>query len=156
MSSYYDRIDVLKNRARCVDVRSVVKLFDFGPQPPSVVGVPAQADARRLRKYEIERVAWESETGNKPVAVAFNSCDASEIRVRDGRRWRASATAPAEEIEPRSTGSVVVNLVAQSGVALGGYWLLDITTGTKWVVFSCDRAEWLSRGRGQFQETTPS
>jgi hypothetical protein len=134
----------------------VVVLFDFGPQPPKVLGVPAQTDARRLRKYEIERALWEKETGNKPVDCGFNSVDATEIRLREPARWRTSATATVEDIaEPRSAGPVVINLVAQSGVQLGGFWLLDIVTGNKYVVFSPDYVEWQSRDL-RYQPTTPS
>jgi hypothetical protein len=35
MGNYYDRIDVLKNRALCVDVRAVQFVHDHGPVPPS-------------------------------------------------------------------------------------------------------------------------
>jgi hypothetical protein len=155
MSNYGDRIDVLKNRMRCVDVRAVVKLFDHGPQAPPAV------DAKRMRKYLIDRSAWEKETGGKPVAVSFNSIDAAEIRLRDGgKRWRRSATATVDEniAQPQSAGQVVIDLVSASGggAQFGGYWLLDITTQTKWIVFSPDYIEWQSRGRGQYIPTTPS
>jgi hypothetical protein len=95
--------DIDTNRARCVDVRSVVKLFDFGPQPPSVVGVPAQADARRMRAYEKASAQWVEETNGQPVAVNFNSCDASEAKLYDPKRWRTSATATTDEIPAQQT-----------------------------------------------------
>jgi hypothetical protein len=109
-----------------------------------------------MRKYAVERAEWERETGNKPVELGMSSVDAMEARARDGNRWRTSATAPVEVAEPRSAGPVVVNLVAQSGVELGGFWLLNLISGNKYVVFSPDYVEFQSRGRGQWVPTTPS
>jgi hypothetical protein len=132
-------------------------VYDFGPQPPPVIGVPAQADARRMRRYEIERTAWERETGGKPVDCGLNGADAAEFKSRDPKRWRSSATAAVDETiaAPKSAGQIVVNFVAASGVQLGGYWLIDITTGTKYVVFSPDFIEWQSRDL-RYQPTSPS
>jgi hypothetical protein len=148
----YAELDVRRNVNRRVPGCTVV-LIDFGPQPPKVI------DARRMRKYAVERAEWERETGNKPVDVGFNSVDASAAKLYDPRRWRASLTATVEEsIEPRSAGQVVIDFVSQAGggAAFRGFWVQDITTGTKYVLFSVDYTEVLSRGRGQFVPTTPS
>ena len=146
MAGLHANIDVRCNANRRVP-GCVVVLFDFGPQPPPVVGVPSQADAWPMRKYEIERSTWEKESGGKPVDVGLNSIDATEYKLRDPRRWRTSVAATVDEnvAEPKSAGQVVVNLVAASGVQLGGFWLADITTGTKYVVFSPDFVEWQRR-----------
>jgi hypothetical protein len=149
MSSYHDRIDVLKNRMRCVDVRSVVKLFDFGPQVPPVVGVPCQADARRMHAYEKARAQWVEETNGKPVAVNFNSCDASEAKLYDPKRWRTSATATADEIQPQQTTTTpqfvyIAGCGGQAALPCGH--LSDLMNpGVTLVLFSVDFWEALSR-----------
>jgi len=160
VAGLHANIDVRRNAMRRVPGCTVV-LWDHGPQPPPMVGVPCQADARRMLRYKKDRATWENETRGKPIDCGFNSVDASEARLHDPKRWRTSATATADEIPAQQTttaGPVVVNLVAASGggAAFGGFWLQDITTGTKYVVFSPDYIEWQSRGRGQFVPTTPS
>jgi hypothetical protein len=154
--SRYAELDVRRAVNRRVP-GCVVVLFDFGPQPPKVVGVPAQADAKRMRKYEVDRAEWERETGGKPIELGLNSVDATEA-LRDGSRWRTSATAPAVVAEPRSVGPVVINLVDQAGggAAFGGFWVQDVFSLTKYVLFSVDYTEVLSRGGGQYIPTTPS
>jgi hypothetical protein len=91
--------------------------------------------------------------------VALNPVDATEWRARDPKRYSLTAV-PAPQSEPRTTttGQVVIDLVAAAGggSAFAGFWLLDITTGAKWLTFSCDYTEWLARGRGQYVPTTPS
>jgi hypothetical protein len=91
--------------------------------------------------------------------VALNPVDAFEWLARDPKRYSRTA-AQAEQSEPKTTtaGQVVIDLVAAAGAgsAFAGFWLLDITTGTKWLTFSCDYTEWLARGRGQYVPTTPS
>ena len=159
MAGLYADLDVRRNRSRRVDARSVIILYDFGPQAPKVIGAPSQADARRTHTYEKARAIWMKESGGKPIDVGFNGADAAEIRLRDPARWRTSPTATVEEniAEPKSTGQVVVDLVSASGggAQFGGYWLQDITTGAKYVVFSPDYIEWQSRD-ARYQPTTPS
>ena len=87
--------------------------------------------------------------------IALNSADAFEWRARDPKRYSLTAV-PAQQSKPKTTTtSQVINLVAQSGVQLGGFWLLDITTQTKYCVFSPDYVEWRSRDL-RYQPTTPS
>jgi hypothetical protein len=149
MGNYYDRIDVLKNRALSVDVRAVVKLFDFGPQPPPVVGVPARADARRMHAYEKARAQWVEETNGKPVAVALNSVDATEARLYDPKRWRSSATATADETPSQQTIAVpqfvyIAGCGGQAALPCGH--LSDLMNpGVTLVAFSVDFWEILSR-----------
>jgi hypothetical protein len=136
----YSTLDVLKNRMRCVDVRAVKILYDFGPDK------------------EPERSAWLRETGGKPQQLALNAgVEANEVLTRSRGRFRESLNAAVEEniAEPGSVGQVVVNLVAQSGAQLGGHWLLDIISGNKYVVFSPDYIEWQSRDL-RYQPTSPS
>jgi hypothetical protein len=151
MSIHYDRIDVLKNRALCVDVRAVQFVHDWGPVPPSDTSRAA------MRRYHEEREEWLQATGGKPYRIALNSVDA-QAALQHPRYSRSATEREPVQIQPQTTGQVVVDLVAQSGggAAFSGYWLLDITTGTKWVVFSCDRPAWIANGKGQFVETTPS
>jgi hypothetical protein len=139
----YSTLDVLKNRMRCVDVRAVKILYDFGPDK------------------EPERSRWVRETGGKPQQFALNAgVEANEVLTRSRGRFRESLTAAVEEniVQPQSAGPVVVNLVAQAGggAAFAGFWLIQISTQTKLVVFSVDYIEILSRGRGDFVPTTPS
>jgi hypothetical protein len=87
--------------------------------------------------------------------IALNGVDAFEWVSRDPQKYSFTAV-PAQQREPKATtAGQVVNLVAASGVQLGGFWLLDITTQTKWVVFSPDYIEWQSRDL-RYQPTTPS
>jgi hypothetical protein len=87
--------------------------------------------------------------------IHLNSCDASEWRARDPKRYSLTAVL-APQIEPKTTtAGQVVNLVAQSGVQLGGFWLINIATQTKYCVFSPDFVEWQSRDAA-YQPTTPS
>jgi hypothetical protein len=89
--------------------------------------------------------------------IALNGVDAFEWVSRDPRRYSFSAV-PAPRIEPRATTTanpVVVNLVAQSGAQLGGFWLFDLISGNKYVVFSPDYIEWQSRDL-RYQPTSPS
>jgi hypothetical protein len=136
----YSTLDVLKNRMRLVDARAVKILYDFGPDK------------------EPERSRWVKETGGKPQQLALNAgVEANEVLTRSRGRFRESLTAKVEEniVEPRSAGPAVINLVAQSGVQLGGFWLLDLISGNKYVVFSPDFIEWQSRDL-RYQPTTPS
>jgi hypothetical protein len=87
--------------------------------------------------------------------IALNGVDAFEWVSRDPRKYSLTAV-PAQQSEPKTTTTgQVVNLVAQSGAQLGGFWLLDITTQTKYCVFSPDFVEWQSRDL-RYQATTPS
>jgi hypothetical protein len=90
--------------------------------------------------------------------VALNSVDAMEWLARDPKRYSRTA-AQAQQSEPKSTttGPVVIDLVSASGggAQFEGHWLLEVPTQVRWIVFSCDKIEWLSRGRGAFVETTP-
>src|SRR5262249_32297986 len=66
--------------------------------------------------------------------IALNGVDAFEWVLRDPARYSRTAV-PAPQIKPKTTTpGQVIDLVAASGVQLGGFWLLDITTQTKWVV----------------------
>ena len=73
MSNYYDRIDVLKNRALCVDVRAVQYIHDWGPVPPSDTSRAA------MRTYQREYDEWLQATGGKPYRIALNSVDALDM-----------------------------------------------------------------------------
>jgi hypothetical protein len=128
----------------------VVVLFDFGPQPPPMAGVPDQADAKRMRKYAIERAEWERETGNKPVDVGFNSVDASAAKLYDPKRWRSSATATAEDMEvqvgpqPRGITGTLVNWNT-SGVMQACWLVYDLITNQTFVVDTASAREWIER-----------
>ena len=137
--SKYETLDVLKCRARCVDVRAVKILYDFGPEK------------------EPERSRWLRETAGKPQQLALNAgVEANEVLNRSRGRFRESLTAaPAPQIEPKTTGGQVINLVAASGAQLDGHWLLDIVTNNRYVVFRPDFIEWQSRDE-RYQPTTPS
>jgi len=87
--------------------------------------------------------------------IALNSVDAFEWRARDPKRYSLTAKGPDMQSATPKSGGQVINLVAASGVQLGGFWLLDITTGNKYVVFSPDYVEWQSRDL-RYQPTTPS
>jgi hypothetical protein len=112
-----------------------------------------------MRQYHAEYEEWFRESGGKPCRIALNSVDARECLRH--RRYSRSPT-EREPIMPQQRDTkntaTVINLVAQSGggAAFGGFWLLDLISGNKYVVFSCDRTEWLANGRGQFVDTTPS
>jgi hypothetical protein len=140
----YSTLDVLKNRMRLIDARAVKILYDFGPDE------------------EPERSRWLRETGGKPQQLALNAgVEANEVLTRSRGRFRESlAAVPAQQIEPKATtaGQAVIDLVAAAGggAAFSGHWLLQISTQTKWIVFSPDYWEWQSRGRGDFVPTTPS
>jgi hypothetical protein len=122
----------------------VVVLFDFGPQPP------AQADARRMHKYQIDRVLWENETGNKPVELGMNSVDATAAKLYDPRRWRTSPTATAEDMEvqvgpqPRGITGTLVNWNT-SGVMQACWLVYDLITNQTFVVDTASAREWIER-----------
>jgi hypothetical protein len=150
MSSHHDRIDVLKNRALCADVRGVRFVYDHGPVLPSE---PSRAEMRTyLRDYD----DWLRDTGGRPCRIALNNPDAQEA-LRHRRYSRSATEREPVQVQPQTTGQVVIDLVSASGggAQFGGYWLLEIPTQIRWIVFSCDKIEWLSRGRGAFVETTP-
>ena len=87
--------------------------------------------------------------------IALNGVDAFEWVSRDPRKYSLTAV-PAPQIEPKATTtSQVINLVAQSGVQLGGFWLINIASQVKYCVFSPDFVEWQSRDAA-YQPTTPS
>ena len=88
-------------------------------------------------------------------SVALNSVDATEWRARDPKRYSLTATGPDTQSAAPTSAGQVVNLVAASGAQLGGFWLLDLASGNKYVVFSPDYIEWQSRDR-RYQPTTPS
>jgi hypothetical protein len=102
-----------------------------------------------MRKYEIERAEWEKETGGKPVDCGFNSVDAMEARVRDGNRWRTSATATADEIPVQQTTIATpqfqyVGCGGQAALPCGH--LSDLMNpGVTLVLFSVDFWEALAR-----------
>jgi hypothetical protein len=111
----------------------VVVLFDFGPQPPT------QADAKRTRKYEIERSEWERETGNKPVELGMNSVDAAAAKLYDPKRWRTSATATVDEApSQQSAPPQFVYLGCGGQAALPCGRLFDLVTQETLVVFGVD------------------
>jgi hypothetical protein len=135
----------LLNRYAELDVRRavnrrvpgcVVVLFDFGPQPP------AQADAKRRRKYAIERAEWEKETGNKPVELGLNSVDASAAKLYDPRRWRTSPTASAEaQIEPRVVTGQVISM--DPTASLQAWLIYDVISASHFLVPIIDARHWL-------------
>jgi hypothetical protein len=118
--------DVRYRPARRIDARAVIIIYDFSVQPPQEIGL--------------------------------NSSDAMEWLSRDPKRYSLTAV-PAPQIEPKATtAGQVVNLVAAAGggAAFAGFWLLQISTQTKFIVFSPDYIEIQSRGRGDWVPTTPS
>jgi hypothetical protein len=150
MSNYNDRIDVLKNRPRCVDVRGVQYVWDHGPVLSSK---PSRAEMRTyLRDYN----DWFRGTGGLPCRIALNNPDA-QAALRDRRYSRSATEREPVQVQPRTADQVVVDLVSASGggAQFEGHWLLEVPTQVRWIVFSCDKIEWLSRGRGAFVETTP-
>ena len=110
-----------------------------------------------MRQYHAEYEEWLRGTGGRPYRIALNSVDARAALMHP-RYSRSATEREPVQVQPQTTGQVVVDLVAQAGggAAFAGYWLQDITTGIKWVVFSCDRPARIANGRGQFVETTPS
>jgi hypothetical protein len=145
VAGLHSALDVRRNVNRRVP-GCVVVLFDFGPQPPPAVAVPNQYDAKRMRKYEVERAFWEKETGNKPVDVGLNSIDASEFKARDPKRWRTSATATVEEtqVEPRGITGTLVNWNT-SGVMQACWLVYDLITNQTFVVDTASAREWIER-----------
>jgi hypothetical protein len=138
----YSTLDVLKNRMRCVDVRAVKILYDFGPDK------------------EPERSRWVRETGGKPQQLALNAgIEANEVLARSRGRFRESLASVGDDMQPqqRDTKNTVqvINLAAATGVALGGFWLLDIVSGVKYCVLSPDYTEFQKRDL-RYQPTTPS
>ena len=150
MAGLYADLDVRRNPARRVDVRSVVIVYDFGPQPPPMVAVPDQYDAKRMRKYEIERAAWVKETGGSPWAVALNSIEATEFTARDPKRWRSSPAAKDDAMEkqvgpePQGITGTLVNWNT-SGVMQACWLIYDLISNQTFVVPTVDAVEWLAR-----------
>jgi hypothetical protein len=145
----YADLDVRRNVNRRVP-GCVVVLFDFGPQPPKVIGVPAQADAKRMRKYEVERAAWVKETGGKPVDVGLNSIDATEV-LRDGSRWRTSATAPEPvQVQPRDITAGQPISLNPWGDLINCWWVGDNFSDAVFIMPTVDAAALINLGRGQF------
>jgi hypothetical protein len=87
--------------------------------------------------------------------IALNSVDAFEWRVRDPARYSLTAKGPDMQSATPKSGGQVFNFAAATGAATGGFWLLDIVTGNKYVVTSPDYVEWQSRDL-RYQPTTPS
>jgi hypothetical protein len=146
--SRYEDVDVQRQPYRRCG--PPVFVFDHGPVlPPS----PSRAE---MRAYQRDYDEWVRGTGGRPYKIALNSVDSREWLQRSRGRYSRSATEREPvQIQPQTTGQVI-NLVAASGVALGGFWLLDLISGNKYVVFSPDFVDWQARGRGQFVPTTPS
>jgi hypothetical protein len=146
--SRFEDIDVQHCPARRVGVQGTQIIYDHGPLPPS------EQSRAAMRRYHAEHEEWLRSTGGKPYRVALNSIDAQSWLAAD-RRYSRSATERAPvQVQPQATGQVI-NLVAASGVQLGGFWLLDLVSGNKYVVFSPDYIEWQSRDL-RYQPTSPS
>jgi hypothetical protein len=151
--SRYEDIDVQRCPARRVGVQGTQVIWDHGPLPPSE---PSRA---AMRQYHAEHEEWLRATGGTPHKVSLNSADSQEWLQRSRGRFSRSATEREPvQIQPQTTGQVVVDLVAQAGggAAFGGFWVQDVFSLTKYVLFSVDYTEVLSRGRGQYIPTTPS
>ena len=87
--------------------------------------------------------------------IALNGVDAFEWVSRDPQKYSFTAV-PVQQSKPKAPAAgQVIDLVAASGVQLGGFWLLDLISGNKYVVFSPDYVEWQSRDL-RYQPTTPS
>ena len=124
--------DVLKNRMRCVDVRAVTILYDFGPD------------------REPERSRWVRETGGKPQQLALNAgVEANEVLTRSRGRFRESLTAMVEEIPAQQTTTTpqfvyIAGCGGQAALPCGH--LADLMNpGVTLVAFSVDFWEILSR-----------
>jgi hypothetical protein len=127
----YSTLDVLKNRMRCVDVRAVKILYDFGPDK------------------EPERSRWVRETAGKPQQLALNAgVEANEALTRSRGRFRESLTAMVEEIPAQQTPTtpqfIYVGCGGQASLPCGH--LSDLMNpGVTLVLFSVDFWEALSR-----------
>jgi hypothetical protein len=144
--SRYEDVDVERQPYRRCGPPVVI--YDHGPQMPEAPNAAAK------RRYLGERDEYLRASGGKPYRVVLNAVDAFEWCRRD-RRFSFSATAlEPMQAQPRTTGQVI-NLVAATGAQLGGFWLLDLISGNKYVVFSPDYVEWQSRDL-RYQPTTPS
>jgi hypothetical protein len=150
--SRYEDIDVQRCPARRVGVQGTQIIYDHGPEKLA----PSEQSRAAMRRYYEEYDDWFRGTGGKPYRVALNSVDAQEC-LRHRRYSRSPTEREPMQVQPQTTGQTI-NLVAASGggAAFAGFWLLDLISGNKYVVFSCDRTEWLANGRGQFVETTPA
>jgi hypothetical protein len=152
MGARFEDIDVQRCPMRRVGVQGTQIIYDHGPLPPLEPSSRAE-----MRQYHVEHEEWLRGTGGRPYRIALNSVDARAALMHP--RYSRSAT-EREPMQPQQRDTkntaTVINLVAQSGggAAFGGFWLLDLISGNKYVVFSCDRPAWLATG--QFVETTPS
>jgi hypothetical protein len=130
----YSTLDVLKNRARCVDARAVKILYDFGPEDGP------------------ERSEWVRETGGKPQQLALNAgVEANEVLTRSRGRFRESLSAAADEIPAQQTTTTpqfvyIAGCGGQAALPCGH--LSDLMNpGVTLVLFSVDFWEALSRDR---------
>jgi hypothetical protein len=132
MSSYYDRIDVLKNRALCVDVRAVQFVHDWGPVPPS------DTSREAMRRYHAEREEWLQATGGKPYRIALNSVDA-QAALRHRRYSRSPTEREPVQVQPQTTTPQQFVYIGCGGQTLPCGHISDLMNpGVTLVVFGVD------------------